>query len=304
LVIFLKGIKLVTPPFFLILVSVIFGGAILGAIFSLIAVGLNLQYGVSRILNIAIGDFLMVGAYVTFFFFTFYGVNPLVSLVISGPIVFGLGILIQLTVFRRIVFLSKSTEELETRSLLACFALPFMIENVVGVIFGGTPIGVSYLSATVNILGAMFQVNMIVAAVMSIIISLVMYLLLRFARIGLAMRAIAEEPAGAQLVGIDIFKVHAVSFGIGALFSALAGSMLVMIYSNITPYVGPQYTCIALAVIIVGGMGSFIGSLLGGFFIGYVYYISLVYYPLLTLALVYSFIIIVLIVRPKGFFGR
>jgi branched-chain amino acid transport system permease protein len=294
----------VTPPFFLILVTVVFGGAILGAIFSLIAVGLNLQYGVSRILNIAVGDFLMVGAYVTFFFFTTYGVNPLVSLAISGPIVFALGILLQVTVFRRIVFASKSTEELETRSLLACFALPFIIENVVGLIFGGTPIGASYLNVSVNILGGMFQVNMIVAAVMSIIIGTVMYLVLRFSSIGLAMRAIAEEPTGAQLVGINNFKVHAISFGIGALFSALAGSMLVMIYSNITPYIGPQYTCIALAVIIVGGMGSFIGSLIGGFFIGYVYYISLVVNPLITLAVVYSFIIIVLIVRPKGFFGR
>jgi branched-chain amino acid transport system permease protein len=285
-------------------ISVVIGGAILGAIFSLIAVGLNLQYGVCRILNIAIGDFLMVGAYVTFFFFSVYGVNPLVSLAISGPIVFGLGILLQMTVFRRIVHLSKSTEELETRSLLACFALPFIIENVIGAIFGGTPIGASYLNVSVNILGGMFQVNMIVAAVMSVCISLVMYLVLRFASIGLAMRAIAEEPAGAQLVGINIFKIHAVSFGIGALFAALAGSMLVMIYSNITPYIGPQYTCIALAVIIVGGMGSFIGSLLGGFFIGYVYYISLVVNPLITLAVVYSFIIIVLIIRPKGFFGR
>ncbi|MGD0996157.1 MAG: branched-chain amino acid ABC transporter permease [Candidatus Bathyarchaeia archaeon] len=286
------------------MISVVIGGAILGAIFSLIAVGLNLQYGVCRILNIAIGDFLMVGAYVTFFFFSVYGVNPLVSLAISGPIVFGLGILLQMTVFRRIVHLSKSTEELETRSLLACFALPFIIENVIGAIFGGTPIGASYLNVSVNILGGMFQVNMIVAAVMSVCISLVMYLVLRFASIGLAMRAIAEEPAGAQLVGINIFKIHAVSFGIGALFAALAGSMLVMIYSNITPYIGPQYTCIALAVIIVGGMGSFIGSLLGGFFIGYVYYISLVVNPLITLAVVYSFIIIVLIIRPKGFFGR
>jgi branched-chain amino acid transport system permease protein len=285
-------------------ISVVIGGGILGAIFSLIAVGLNLQYGVCRILNIAIGDFLMVGAYVTFFFFSLYGVNPLVSLAISGPIVFGLGILIQITVFRRIVYVSKSTEELETKSLLACFALPFIIENVVGVIFGGNPIGASYLNVSVNILGAMFQVNRIVAAVMSIIISLVMYLLLRFARTGLAMRAISEEPTGAQLVGINIFKIHALSFGIGALFSALAGSMLVMIYSNTTPYVGPQYTCIALAVIIVGGMGSFIGSLLGGFFIGYVYYISLVINPLITLTVVYSSIIIVLIIRPKGFFGR
>jgi len=286
------------------LLDIIIGGALLGAIFSLIAVGLNLQYGVTRILNIAHGEFLMLGSYVTYIFFTSYGVNPLVSLVISGPIVFLVGILIQTVVFRKLVQMSKFAEELESRSLLACFGLTFIIQNVVAEIFGSTPIGASYLNVSVALLGERFQLNMIVAAVMSVIISLAMYLLLRFTSIGLAMRATSEEPAGAQLVGINIFKIHAVSFGLGALLSALAGSMLAMIYSNITPYTGPTYTFIALAVIILGGMGSYIGSLVGGFCIGYVYYISLEIDPLITLAVVYSFLIILLIIRPKGFFGR
>ena len=287
------------------MLDIIIGGALLGAIFSLIAVGLNLQYGVTRILNIAHGEFLMLGAYVTYVFFTSYGVNPLVSLVISGPIVFIVGILIQTVVFRKIVQMSRFAEELESRSLLACFGLTFIIQNVVAEIFRGTPIiSASYLNVSINLLGERFQLNLIVAAVMSVIISLAMYLLLRFTSIGLAMRATSEEPAGAQLVGINIFKIHAVSFGLGALLSALAGSMLVMIYSNITPYIGPQYTFIALAVIILGGMGSFIGSLVGGFCIGYVYYISLEIDPLITWAVVYSFLIILLIIRPKGFFGR
>lgn len=246
----------------------------------------------------------MLGAYVTYIFFTSYGVNPLVSFVISGPTVFILGILIQTAVFRKLVHVSKSAEDLESRSLLACFGLTFIIQNVVATIFGSTPIGASYLNVSVDILGERFPLNMIVAAVMSIIISLVMYLLLRFTSIGLAMRATVEEPTGAQLVGINIFKIHAVSFGLGALLSALAGSMLIMIYSNITPYIGPQYTFIALAVIILGGMGSFIGSLVGGFCIGYVYYVSLEIDALITLAVVYTFLIILLIIKPKGLFGR
>lgn len=286
------------------MLDIIIGGALLGAIFSLIAVGLNLQYGVTRILNIAHGEFLMLGAYVTYIFFTSYGVNPLVSFVISGPIGFILGIVIQIVIFRKIVKVSRAAEELESRSLLACFGLTFIIQNVVAEIFGSTPIGASYLNVSIALLGERFQLNLIVAAVMSVIISLAMYLVLRFTSIGLAMRATSEEPSGAQLVGINIFKIHAVSFGLGALLSALAGSMLVMIYSNVTPYIGPQYTFIALAVIILGGMGSFIGSLVGGFCIGYVYYISLEIDPLITLAVVYSFLIILLIIRPKGFFGR
>ena len=286
------------------MLDVIIGGAILGAIFSLIALGLNLVYGVTRILNIAHGEFLMLGAYVTYLFFSLYGVNPLVSLVISGPTVFFIGILIQLIVFRRLVSLSKSAEELEFRSLLACFGLQYIIQNVVKSIFSATPIGSPYLMEAVSIFGERFRLNMIVAAVMSIIISVIMYFILRSTMIGLVMRATVEEPTGAQLVGINLSKVHALSFGLGVLISALAGSILSTIYTNITPYIGPQYTFIALTVIVLGGMGSFVGSLLGGFFIGYIYYASLKIDPLITPVVVYAFLIIMLIIKPKGFFGR
>lgn len=286
------------------MIDIIIGGAILGAIFSLIAIGLNLQYGVTRILNIAHGEFLMLGAYVTYLSFTYLGINPLVSLAISGPTVFVIGVLIQLIVFRKLVSLSKSGEELEFRSLLACFGLQFILQNVVKTMFGATPIGVAYLNETVPILGESFKINMIIAAFISITISIALYLLLRLTRTGLAMRAAVEEPIGAQLVGIDILKIHSLSFGLGVLISALAGSMICMIYTNTTPYIGPQYTFIALAVIILGGMGSFIGSLLGGFLIGYIYYASFKIDPLITMAVVYAFLIIMLILKPKGLLGR
>jgi len=286
------------------MLDILIGGAISGAMFALISVGLNLQYGVTRILNIAHGDFLMLGAYVTFFFFSSYGVNPLLTLIISGPIVFFLGILIQVTVFRRLVYLSKSAEELEFRSLLACFGLSFIIQNVVRLIFGITPIGSPYLNEAVNIFGETFQLNMIVAAVISIAISVAMYFLLCSTRAGLVMRAAVEEPTGAQIVGINILKVHAVSFGLGAFLSAIAGSMWSMIYSDITPYKGPIFTFIALAIIVLGGMGSFVGSLVGGFLLGYIYYITYKWEPLLYMAVVYIFLLIMLIVRPKGLFGK
>jgi branched-chain amino acid transport system permease protein len=232
------------------------------------------------------------------------GITPLVSLLISGPIVFVLGVLTQIVVFRRMVSQSKFAEELEARSLLACFGLMFIIENLVAVTFSTTTsLRAPYLDVPVNILGKTFALNMVVIAVVSIIISLIMYLLLRFTRIGLAMRATVEEPTGAQLVGVNTLKIHAVSFGLGALLAALAGSMLAMIYS-ITPFIGPQFTFIALAVIVLGGMGSFIGSLLGGFAVGYIYYFALMIDPLIVFVVVYSFIIIMLMIRPKGFFGR
>ncbi|MEM1538933.1 MAG: branched-chain amino acid ABC transporter permease [Candidatus Bathyarchaeia archaeon] len=286
------------------MIDVIIGGAILGALFSLIAVGLNLQYGVTRILNIAHGEFLVIGAYVTYILFTYYGVNPMLSLVISGPTVFLIGVFLQVSVFRKLIHLSKSAEELEFRSLLVCFGLQFIIQNLIRSRFGTAPIGAPYLMETVSILGEKFQINRIVAAIIAVAISVALYFLLRSTKAGLAMRAAVEEPTGAQLVGVNILKIHALSFGLGALTSALAGSMYSMIEPTINPYAGSRFTFIALAVIILGGMGSFVGSLLGGFFIGYLNYITLKMDPLITMAVVYAFIVIMLIIKPKGLLGR
>ena len=288
--------------------DIILRGAINGAIFSLIAIGLNLQYGVTRILNLAHGEFLMLGAFITSVVFQLYGVNPLVSLAISGPTVFVLGVLTYGIVFRRLVRLSRSVEELEFKSLLACFGLLFIIQNVIVIIIKYYPklmfSSTRYLNETIYIMGERLELNRIVAAVMAIIISVLLYILLRSTRAGLAVRATAQEPTGAQVVGINIFNVHTVSFGLSVLLSALAGSLLSMIYTNLSPLTGPQYTFIALAVIVIGGMGSFIGSLLGGFLMGYVYYASMKIDPLLTMVVVYAFLIIMLIIRPKGLFGR
>jgi branched-chain amino acid transport system permease protein len=291
----------------LIWLDILIRGGLIGAIYSLIAIGLNLEYGVTRILNIAHGEFLMVGAYISWYVYTYFGVNPLVSLLISGPTVAGLGVLVQLLVFRRLVRQSATAEELEFRSLLGCFGLMFIIQNVVSSIyrFEGWPpqVSTSYLYDIIDILGERIQLNMIAAAILSIVVGVLLYIMLRFTRLGLAMRATVEEPTGAKLVGINILTIHAVSFGLGCLLSALAGSMLVMRYA-VDPFFGPPYTFVALAVIILGGMGSFTGSLLGGFLIGYAYYASNFVEPVLATAVVYVFIIIVLLIRPKGLFGR
>jgi len=286
------------------LIDVIIGGAIIGAIFSLIALGLNLQYGVTRILNVAHGEFLMLGAYVTNIFFSNYGMNPLLSLILSGPIIFIIGILIQALIFRRIISISRSAEELEFRSLLACFGLLFIIQNMVRIIFGPMPISNVYLTESVFILGERFQLNMIVSAIMSVALSIIFYLVLRLTKLGLALRAVVEEPTGAQLLGISIQKMHSLSFGLGVLLCAISGTLVSMIYTNINPYIGPQYTFIALTIIVLGGLGSFIGSMAGGFIIGYIYYLSLKIEPLIVMAIIYLFLVLFLIGKPKGLFGR
>jgi len=288
--------------------DIIVRGSINGAIFALIAVGLNLQYGVTRILNIAHGDFLMLGALITSFLFQFYGVNPLVSLAISGPTVFVIGVLIYIIVCRKLVRQSKSAEELEARSLLACFGLMFVVQNAISLIIRYNPAmqlsTARYLKEPITILGETLELNKVVATFTAIIISILLYIMLRSANVGLAMRATAQEPTGAQVVGINISGVHMISFGLSVLLSALGGSLMSMIIPNLSPLTGPTYTFIALAVIVIGGTGSFIGSLVGGFLMGYVYYATSKMENLLTMPVVYAFIIITLLVRPKGLFGR
>lgn len=247
---------------------------------------------------------MMIGAYISYFFFNAYGVNPLITLVMSGLIASVLGIVIQIVVFRRLISLSKSGAELEFRSLLACFGLIYIIQNLIAQIFGVTPIGTPYLMEGVSILGERFTLNMVVAAVMSIIINAIMYVFMRFTRLGLAMRATAEEPAGAQLVGVNILKIHVASFSLGCLAAALAGSMLGMIYTNLNPYSGSQYTLIALIILVLGGRGSFLGSVIGGFIVGCTYYAFLRTLPSLAVPAIYILLILILIIRPKGIMGR
>lgn len=284
------------------MIDILIGGALLGAIFSLIAAGLNLQYGVTRVLNIAHGEFLMLGAYITYVCFTSYFITPLLSLPIIVAIIL-LGVLIQILVFRRLVHLSKTGEELEFKSLLASFGLVFILQNVALLRFGATPLGYSWAKEPIIISGYYFQLNMIIVAVAAMIIITGVYLFIRFTRFGSAMRATAEEPTGARLVGINIDKMHALSFGIGVLLAAWAGSLLSVIYF-IHPFIGSAYTFIALVIIILGGTGSFLGSVVGGFVMGYIYYITLIEDALLSMAVVYVFLIIILLIRPKGFFGR
>lgn len=288
--------------------DIVIRGFINGALFSLIAVGLNLQYGVTRILNVAHGEFLMIGALITTVLFRYYGVNPLVSLVISGPAVFAIGVVIYLLAFRRLVKISISPELLEARSLLACFALLFIIQNIMNLIVKYNPdlqsFNVPFWKEGIDILGEKVELNRIVSVSASIIISALLYITLRSTKTGLALRATAQEPTGAQVVGINISKVHMVSFGLSVLLSALVGSLYTMVVQNLNPLSGPTYTFIALAIIVIGGMGSFIGSLLGGFIVGYVHYIAMTKSPLLAMPIVYAFLIIMLIIKPKGLFGR
>jgi branched-chain amino acid transport system permease protein len=281
----------------------VIAGLLLGGIYALIAVGLSLQYGVGRVLNVSHGEFIMLGAFATWSLYTLFGVNPLLSLVICGPVIFLIGFFLHKTLFRSLLNSSVSLDIFESRSLLASFGLLFIIQNVAILGWGADMKGYSYLAYGVNLGGAIFSANRLVTLLFAIAIGLVFYLFLARTRMGKAIRAAAQDRATAGLMGVNINQVLALCFGFGAAMAGIAGLLLSMSYP-INVAMGLEYTIIAFIVVVLGGMGSIPGSFIGGFILGLIGSIVTYFEPSLSLVAYYVLFILLLLVRPTGIMGK
>ncbi|MCL6478388.1 MAG: branched-chain amino acid ABC transporter permease [Peptococcaceae bacterium] len=285
------------------ILDVIISGSLLGGIYALIAVGLSLQYGVARVLNVSHGEFIMIGAFLTWSLYTMFGVNPLVSLVIGGPVIFAFGFILYKTVYRSIRISSGTPEVFEGNSMLASFGLVFIIQNAAILIWGASMRGYSYLAVPVKLGGLEFAANRLVMLSFAVMICLVFYLFLTRTRLGKAIRAAAQDPGAAGLMGVNINQVLALCFGMGTLMAGLAGSLLSMSYM-IHPTMGFEYTIIAIIVVVLGGLGSIQGSFIGGFILGIVGTIVTYIEPGLSLVAYYALFMLLLLVKPAGILGR
>jgi branched-chain amino acid transport system permease protein len=266
-------------------------------------VGLSMQYGVARVLNIAHGEFIMLGAFITWWLYTMLDINPLVSMVISGPLVFIIGFILYRTLFTRLRASSASPAAFEGSSMLACFGLLFIIQNVAILIWGADMKGYSYLAFPVNVGGAKFAANRLVTLGFAMAIGLVFYLFLARTRLGKAIRAAAQDPAAAGLMGVNINQVLALCFGFGALMAGFGGTLISISY-KIQPTMGLEYTVIALIVIVLGGLGSIPGSFIGGLLLGLVGSIVTYIQPGLSLVAYYVIFMLLLLVKPTGILGK
>lgn len=287
-----------------LLVDIVGGGLITGGLYALIALGLNLQYGLMRVLNVAHGEFLMLGAYVTYSLHVSWAVNPLLTLAITGPAAFGLGLVLHRLIYNRLLTGADDPDAMESRSLLASFGLLFVLQNAALLIWSADLKGYSYLSRPLDFLGTVFSANRVVAAAVALMLSVAFYMFLRRSLAGKAIRALMQEQEGAQLVGIHLAKTHGLSFGFGVAMSALAGSLMSMSF-EVTPFIGLPYTVTALVVIILGGLGNVLGSLLGGLLLGLletaaVYVVASDIRPIVS----YTVLSLILVLRPSGLFSR
>ena len=283
-----------------ILWPALLNGLTMGAIYALIALGLTLVYGVLHIINFAHGSLLMVGLYAVFFLFKFWKIDPYVALVVLVPGMFALGYALQ-----RLI-IGRGSHGKDENILLVTLGLSIIIENLALHFFGSETrqIETAYSSTMVNIAGATLTVPRVAASAGALACCAILWLIMARTDLGRAIRAIAKERQGARLVGIDVEHIFAMSFGIGlACLGAAACFLLPAFY--VSPQVGHTFVLVAFTVVVLGGMGSFVGSLVGGFAVGVVEsFGGLMLGESLGQIGVFVIFIAVLLFRPAGLFGH
>ena len=204
----------------------------------------------ARVLNVAHGEFIMVGAFITFWLFSSVNLNPLVSLLVSAPLIFAIGWFLHVTLFRRLMDSAPSLNVFEGTSMLASFGLLYIVQNIARIIWGSQTHSVIYLNSTVT--GAQIPLNRLVALAVCVVVGAAFYFFLARTRMGKAIRASAQDPTTAGLMGVNIHHVLAICFGLGLAMAGIAGSLISTVYA-IQTNMGLQYTVIAMIVVVLGG---------------------------------------------------
>jgi branched-chain amino acid transport system permease protein len=284
--------------------STLVSGIVLGGMYALVAIGLTLQYGVARIMNLAYGEFLVAAAFAALWLVTTAGVNPLLGLLLVMPAAFLLNLLVYRVFLLPLVRRARSPGALETDSILATFGLLFIVQGVMLATFGGAYQNYSYLSVPVSLFGTTITANRLVALLFAAVIGTALWLWLARTRTGTAIRAVAVSPVSAQLVAIDVRRMAALAFAMGGAMVA-AGGVLVSMFLTFNAAMGVVFTMKALVVVIMGGVGNLMGCLVAGLLLGLVETAVATWVdPGLTLAATYALFLSVLIVRPAGLFGK
>ncbi len=282
------------------LLQIVVSGLLLGGVYALFATGLNLIFGVMKIINLGHGELMMLGAYITFFLFTQAGINPLISLPLTAIVMAVLGLLLQITLIERVV------NQPMINSLLITFGMSTLMMGVALNLWTSNFRSVNYtpLSGSWQIGEISISKARLVAFVIAMLVTIGMWLFLNRSTFGKAIRATSEHPAVAQLCGIDIRQVRYVTFALGSAMAAISGALISIIFT-INPEMGRMFIGKGFAIIVLGGLGSFVGAFLGALVLGVSETVTAFYTSSqLSEGVAYLILLVVLIVRPSGFFGK
>ena len=278
-------------------------GLLLGATYCLMALGLTLQYGVARIMNLAGGEWIVVGGFAAYWSFALQGVSPLWGFALAVPFAFVLNWLIYQYLLTPLIRRAKTRGALEVDSILATFGMSFIAVGLMRMAFGGEFFNYSFLAEPVLILGSAFGLNRIFAAAVAIVFGVALYFWLVRSRTGMAMRALALSPSSAKLVAIDVQKLSLIAFSVGGAMSA-AGGVGLSTFLTLDASVGVVFTMKALIIVIMGGVGNLKGAIVAALLLGMTESVIATWVdPGLTLAAAYLLFVVVLLVKPEGLFG-
>jgi branched-chain amino acid transport system permease protein len=281
------------------LVQTIVLGLLIGGTYALLASGLTLIFGVMGVINIAHGSFLILAAFITYTIWTATGLDPLVAVAFTTPMMFAFGWLLYRATVEHVRGAHVSA------SVLLTFALALVIEGAMGLIWGNTSHSVrpSYVNDSLTIGEIFLPRAQVYGGALAIVVLAALYLFLTRSWLGRAIRASAVNPQGAALVGVNVSAVAALTFGVGVAAAGAGGSIVSVLYPFLP---GSHYQWIArlLGIIVLGGMGSLPGAVVGALLLGIAETMTVTYLsPAWATAVPYLFIFVVLLARPQGLMG-
>lgn len=286
------------------MMNAVLTGLMLGGMYALIAMGLTLQYGVARIMNLSYGEFLVAAAFASYWLFTGWALSPLFGLTLVIPLSFGVSYALYRVLLTPLVRRARTRDALEVESILATFGMMFIVQGIMLAMFGGAYYSYSFLAIPVQLLGESLALNRLMAFGLAVVIGLALYLALTRTRIGTSIRAVAVDPAAAQLVAINVAQTSALAFALGGALVATAG-VLISMFLTFSASSGVVFTMKALIIVVMGGVGNLLGCLVAGLLLGLSEALVATYVdPGLTLAVNFALFLTVLLIKPAGLFGR
>jgi branched-chain amino acid transport system permease protein len=282
-------------------VQILVLGLLLGGIYAMMASGLTLLFGVMRVVNLAHAAFILIASYLTYVLFESLTLDPMLSLIITMPLMFGLGVGVYLLLFPR---LENSPRYVEMTVLLT-FGLALIVEGLLTFIFTGTfrSVRPEYASTSITVGEIFIPTSQLYASLISFALLIGLWLVLRFTKTGTAIRATMQNRAAAQIVGVNVRRVSALAFGIGMALAGAAGSLLSFMFPFF-PAKHWQWIALLLALIVLGGMGSIKGAVIGALLLAVASaFVTDTFGPTWSPITFYLTLFLILLVRPQGLFG-
>jgi len=282
------------------LIQGLINGLLLGGIYMTIALGINLIYGVMRIVNYAHGEALMIGMYVAFWLFTLAGVNPYLAIPIVAAVLFMLGIILHKSVIEPVLDLPLS------RQILIFIGLIHVFQNSAMILWSPNymNIDVPMSRESIQIFSISIPIGRLLATIIALVSAFLLYYFLKNTKIGKFIVATSQDPEAASALGIDVRRIRTLTFGLSLALTGIAACVFLPLYF-VYPYIGTSFNIIAFIIITLGGLGSYTGAIIGSIIVGMIEsLVSLLYDSSIATAVAFIVFILILLFRPSGIMGQ